>query len=425
MKVVYLAAGAGGMYCGSCMRDNRLAATLIELGHDVTLVPLYTPLRVDEPDVSSGRIYYGGINVYLQQSVPIFRRTPAVVDRLLDSPALLRAAGRMAAGTRAENLGELAVSVLRGEHGAQGKELDKLIEGLRDLRPDIINLPNLMFAGVAGRLRSTFGVPVLCTLSGEDLFIDQLPDLFRHQALQLIAERSRDIDGFVAVTRYFGDHAGQVFGLRRERVHYVPMGIRVDDHVEARPEVNEPFTIGYLARICPEKGLATLCEAFIRLRREGRRCRLRIAGYLGSSDRQYFHAALARLRDRGCAADVEYVGEATRERKMEFLRGLHVLSVPTRYHEAKGLYILEALASGVPVVQPRHGSFPELIEDTGGGLLYDPDDADALSGALARTMDDESLRRSMGAAGRSAVRDRYTDKVMAARTWALYEMFHS
>ena len=56
MRVVYLIAGAGGMYCGSCLRDNRLAATLIKQGRDVVLVPLYTPIRTDEADVSEGLI---------------------------------------------------------------------------------------------------------------------------------------------------------------------------------------------------------------------------------------------------------------------------------------------------------------------------------------------------------------------------------
>ena len=425
MKVVYLAAGAGGMYCGSCMRDNRLAATLIAQGRDLTLVPLYTPLRLDEPDASSGPTYYGGLNVYLQHANPLFRRTPDALNRLLDAPLLLRAAGRLAGATKPADLGPLTVSVLRGQHGELRRELAKLIDGLRPLQPDLINLPNLMFAGVAQPLRHAFNVPILCTLSGEDLFLDQLPDPFRTQARDLIAEKSRDIDGFIAVTRYFADHAASSFRLPRDRVHLVPMGIRAHEHRPAKPDPDHPFTIGYLARICPEKGLAALCDAFIKLRRDGRPCRLRIAGYLGPVDRAFFNATLAHLADAGFADDVEHVGEVTREAKLAFLETLQVLSVPTVYREAKGFYVLEALAGGVPVVQPRHGSFPELIQDTGGGLLYDPADPDALPQTIARLMDDETLRVSLARAGSQAVRLRYTDTMMAAATWTLYENFHA
>src|ERR1043165_1330623 len=89
MKIIYLAAGAGGMYCGSCLHDNTLAAALLALGEDVLLVPTYTPLRTDEPNVSIDRVFFGGINVYLQEKSSLFRHTPWWMDRWLDHPALL------------------------------------------------------------------------------------------------------------------------------------------------------------------------------------------------------------------------------------------------------------------------------------------------------------------------------------------------
>ena len=421
LKVVYLAAGAGGMYCGSCLRDNRLAATLIRQGRDVTLIPLYTPLRTDEPNVSAGRVLYGGINVYLQQRAPLLRRLPAAADLILDAPLLLRAAGRWAARTRPQDLGDLTVSVLQGEAGAQVRELGKLVAALRRSPPDLINLPNLMFAGVARRLRGAFNVPIVCTLSGEDLFLDQLTEPYRAQAFELIRTRAADVDAFIAMTRYFGGHAARHFGLPSDRIHSVPMGIGAEEFPGAEPAPDQPFTIGYLARICPEKGFETLCRAFVALRRRGRDCRLRVAGYLGPADRAYLDRFTAYLRDSGFSQDCEFVGEVTRSDKLRFLSGLHVLSVPTVYPEAKGFYVLEALACGVPVVQPAHGSFPELIEATGGGVLCDPGDPERLAESITRLMDDEPLRRELGRAGRDAVRRSFTDTVMAERTWALYE----
>lgn len=109
--------------------------------------------------------------------------------------------------------------------------------------------------------------------------------------------------------------------------------------------------------------------------------------------------------------------------KLEFFQSLDVLSVPTIYRESKGLFVLESLACGVPVVQPRHGSFPELIEATGGGRLYEPGDADALADAIAELMDDPALRAKLGEAGRNAVRASFSDEVMAEETWKVYERF--
>jgi len=405
------------------MRDNRVAATLIAQGRDVVLIPLYTPLRTDETDVSREPVYYGGINVFLQQQVPAFRHAPAWLTRLLDMPALIRGAMRLSSHTDPATLGALTVSVLKGEHGAQQRELAKLIDGLRSIEPDLTTLPNLMFVGVARSLKDALHVPVLCTLSGEDVFLDELPEPYRREAFDLIRECSRDADGFVATTAYFAGHAATHFGLPRDRVHVVPLGVHVEDFAQAAEPPSSPFTIGYLARICPAKGLAGLCEALVHLRKDGRDCRVRAAGYLGPADRPYLDNVRAYLDQHHAGNAFDYLGEVSRTEKIDFLRSLHVFSVPTVYHEAKGVYIIESLAAGVPVVQPRHGSFPELVEATGGGLLYDPTGPEALATTIARLMDDDALRRRLADQGRQAVRKSFTDVVMADQTWALFESY--
>ncbi|MFQ5807787.1 MAG: glycosyltransferase family 4 protein [Phycisphaerae bacterium] len=426
MRVACLAAGAGRMYCGSCMHANRLAATLIAEGRDVVLIPLYTPLRTDEPDASQRRVFYGGINVYLQQVVALFRHTPWFFDWLLDAPALLRGLGRLTSSTRPEALGALTLSVLKAEHGAQRKELEKLVVGLRQLRPDLLHLPNLMFVGLARQLKANVGAPVLCGLVGEDVFLDRLPEPYRSDVFEAIRQRAEDVDGFVALTEYYAKHAAQYFGLPSDRVHRIAMGIRAADFSEAAAPADEPFTIGYLARICPEKGLAELCEAFVRLRRAGKDCRLRVAGYLGKADRPYFDRVLPAIRQAGLDDNAfEYVGEVTRQEKHRFLRSLHVLAVPTTYPESKGLYVLEALAAGVPVVLPSHGSCPELIDATGGGLLHEAANSRALAEVLARLMGDSALRRRLAADGRDAVHKSFTADRMAAQAWQLFQQFAS
>lgn len=424
MRIVFLAAGAGGMYCGSCLHDNRLAAALRAQGRDVVLVPLYTPLRTDEPDVSTRRVYYGGLNVYLQHATRFFRRTPWFLDRLLDVRFLLRAVGRLAASTQPAALGEMTLAVLRGEDGPQRKELEKLIAGLRQLKPDLVQLPNLMFIGAARRLKAELRVPVLCELTGEDLFLDRLPDPCRAQAFELIRGRAGHVDGFIALTDYYAQHATGHFGLPPDRVYRIPMGVRTADLADSPAPPDTPFTIGYLARVSPEKGVAELGRAFALLRRAGRACCVRVAGYLSPSDRPHLERAKAELHAAGVAKDeFEYVGEVSRAQKLAFLRSLHVLSVPATYAEAKGFYVLEALAAGVPVVQPAHGSFPELVNATGGGLMYEPGNAQALADTLARLMDDPPLRRQLADRGRAAVHASFTVEHMAAQAWQLYERF--
>lgn len=425
MRIAYFASGAAGMFCGSCLRDNRIAATLMEQGRDVVLLPLYTPLRTDERDVSQSPVLYGGINVYLEQKSSLFRRVPRWLTRWFDAPSLLNLLSRWSGSVDAKSLGPLTVSVLKGEHGAQARELEKLLEALQQLRPAIVQLPNLPFLGVARKIKETLGVPVFCTLSGEDIFLDELTEPFKSQAFALIREQSAFVDCFISTSRYYAHHCVEHFGLPGDRVRAVPMGIRVEDFA-AKPAspVHRPFTIGYLARICPEKGLPQLCEAFSLLCHEGRDCFLRIAGYLAPTQQAMVDGLRDYLRQPATAGRFEFVGELSRTDKIEFLHSLDVLSVPSVYHEAKGLYVLEALACGVPVVEPDYGSFPELIEATQGGVLYDAKSGTrGLATALAGLMDRADDRKSMGERGRHAVLDRFNDRVMAQDIWKLYEQF--
>src|SRR6516164_3430297 len=145
MRIAYITAGAAGMFCGSCMRDNTLVAELQRQGHDALLIPTYTPIATDEADVSQSRVFFGGINVYLQQKLGLFRHTPWIMDRLLDRPRLLRWVSRFAVKTRAEDLGDLTISMLKGEHGHQRKEIDKLVGWLADeVKPEVVNLTNAL-----------------------------------------------------------------------------------------------------------------------------------------------------------------------------------------------------------------------------------------------------------------------------------------
>ena len=428
MKIAYIAAGAADMYCGSCLHDNSLAAALQRLGHDAVLIPTYTPLRADGPDVSTDRVFFGALNVYLQQKAAAFRHTPPTFSRplewLLDRPGLIRRAARLGASTDPTELGDLTYSILQGEEGFQAKELEKLVVWLRDdLRPDVVHLTNSMFAGFARELKRELGVPVICSLQGEDLFLDQLHEPWKTRVRDLLRERARDIDAFQVNSAWYAETmAGYLGGIDPRRMFVVPLGLNLNGHTAPPLRApDEPLTIGYLARICPEKGLHQLVEAFRLLAAQTPAVRLRVAGYLGARDRAYLHELEARIADWGLAGSYEHVGEVDREEKIRFLQSLDILSVPTTYREPKGLFVLEALASGVPVVQPRHGAFPEMIEATGGGLLVEPDSPEDLARGIGSLLRNPALRRELGERGREAVHTRFNARAEAEATVQGYE----
>jgi glycosyltransferase involved in cell wall biosynthesis len=429
MKIAYITAGGAGMFCGSCMRDNTLTAALHKQGHDALLIPIYTPIRTDEEDVSQERIFFGGINVYLQQKSWLFRHTPWLLDRLLDAPRLLKWVSRFAVKTRAEDLGALTVSVLEGEHGKQRKEVAKLVEWLvSEVKPEIINLTNALIAGIVPELKRRLHVPILCTLQGDDIFTEFLPEPHRTRTLELIRERCREIDGFVATCGYYAEFMSEYFEIPREKIHVVRPGINLRGHGAPRPPRSaEPFTIGYFARICPEKGLHVLVDAFGRLKEMPgtENVCLRVAGWLGENHRPYLDDLRKRLESRGLASAFEHVDCPDHETKVRFLSSLDVLSVPTTYREPKGLYVLEALANGVPVVQPAHGSFPELVAMTGGGLLADPNDPADLASVLHALIHDRERGHELGRVGREAVHAHFHADRMAEETAAVYRRYVS
>jgi glycosyltransferase involved in cell wall biosynthesis len=426
MKIAYITAGAGGMFCGSCLHDNTLVAALVRQGHDALLVPTYTPIRTDEPDVSQKRIFLGGINVYLQQKLGLFRHTPWFLDRLLDYRPLLRWVARFAVKTRAEDLADLTLSILEGEHGHQKKEVAKLVRWLADeIKPDVVHLTAALLSGLVHEIKRTLRVPVLCSLQGDDIFLESLPESHRSRCLALVRVHCREIDGFVATSAYYADFMTEYLSIPRSKIEVVHPGLNLAGHGGPRPDTPRPFTIGYFARICPEKGLHVLTEAFHLFKQTPgtEECRLHVSGWLGGNHHTYFQDIRDKLRQRRLMDHFQHIESPDHDSKVRFFHGIDVLSVPTIYREPKGLYVLEALANGVPVVQPRHGSFPELIEATGGGLLVQPDDPHDLSRVLRQLFDNPAHRAELGKKGKEAVHARFHAERMATETGALYARF--
>ena len=255
MNIVQITPGAGGMYCGNCFRDNALVRQLRQMGHTALMAPLYLPLKLDEADTSQGTpIFFSGVNVYLEQKAPFFRHAPQWLHQWLASPALLGWAARFAAKTRPEDVGDLTLSMLRGEHGNQAREVDDLVKWLQTQRePDVICLSNCLLAGLIRRLKAELPCPVVCMLQGEDSFLDALPSNHRTAVWATLAERLQEADLFVAPSRYFAERMRERLGLSGEKMRVVFNGISLEGYETAleTPATPQPPVIGYFARMCP------------------------------------------------------------------------------------------------------------------------------------------------------------------------------
>lgn len=420
MRIFQLTPGTGHFYCGSCLRDGALVRALRARGNDALAVPLYLPFVLEEEGGSGNgsepSVHMGGINMYLQQKLPLLGHMPRFLADQLDRPGLLRWASARGGMTDSADLGPMTVSMLHGESGRQARELDKLVEWMAEQPPpDVISLSNVMLAGMVRRLKQAFDVPVVSSLQGEASFLDGLPSPHRDEAWNALRERAADVDAFVAVSAWYGDQMRARLGIAPERMHVVHNGI------DARELAATPWsppavpTIGFLARLCREKGLPTLVEAFLRLKRDGAfpGLRLRACGAMLAADEPLVAELSRRVAHAGHGDDFDVLPNVDRPDKLRFLRSLSVFSVPATYGESFGLYLLEALAAGVPLVQPRHGAFPELLEATGGGLSCEPDDPADLASVLARLLADGPAARELSERGRRAVLERFTEERMA------------
>jgi glycosyltransferase involved in cell wall biosynthesis len=419
------------MYCGNCLRDNALVAALRQLGHNVLMVPLYLPLTLDESDQSAGTpVFFSGINVYLDQQSNWFRKAPKWLHQLLARPSLLKWAARQSAKTQASSLGPLTLSMLRGEAGHQARELDDLLIWLKaQPAPDVIFLSNALLLGMARKLKKELGRPLVCMLQGEDYFLDSLPEPHRQGCWETLAMCAQQADLFVAPSHYFAQVMGKRLGVHMDRIKVVYNGLNLDGferldaeaiseklgHGAAATDPSRPPVLGYLARMCREKGLDTLVDAFIAVREREKvpGLKLCVVGSLGPADEPLVKDLQNRLRTADLEADATFHPNVDRTEKLRLLQSFSVFSVPALYGEAFGLYLIEALAAGVPVVQPRTAAFPELIEQTAGGVLYDHRNKDALAHAIEALLLAPGRARALGVAGRDVVFQRFSAEAMA------------
>ena len=411
------------------MHDNALARALSEQGWNIQLVPTYTPIRTDEDDFSEDQVLFGGLNVYLQQKIPFLRYVPTVLDRFLDSPGLIRRLTSQARETDVKTMGKLAHSMLLGSKGNQRKEVRRVCEWLAKSNPDLIIFSNILIGGCIHEIKQVLNVPVLVTLQGDDVFLDSLNEPFKTKCIAQIKQIVKMVDGFILQSEFFRDYMSDYFSINPAKIYVTPLGLDINDFERFlnrdASRQSETKTIGYLARLAREKGLHHLVDAFIKLKSKPGtdHIKLLIAGWLGPEHKSYADEQWKRLAASGLSTQYKYLGEVEREAKLGFFEQIDLLSVPTEFLEPKGLYALEALAAGVPVVLPAHGAFPELIGQSGGGLLFEPGNTSQLAQSLNDLLADDQLRELLATRGQQFVHQHRSASAMASSTSELIKSF--
>ena len=417
MTFAFLTPGTGSYYCGACMRDNALAKSLYAAGHKVALLPMYLPLQLDEEKLEQpgDPIFFGGINVFLQHKLPFFHLIPRWLHSLLNHSGLLRSVAKHSHMTSAREHGEMALAMLRIEDSPFGSELDKLIDFLATEKPDILCLGTALQAGMIRQLKQRLGVKIICTFQGEDSFLDGLPEPYRTNCWAELRKRLADADRVVAPSQFYADLMRRRLDAPDLRIDIMPNGIDLEGYIPPSP--TQPPVIGYLARMIREKGIELLVSAFIHLRKNLNHpdARLHIAGACTTGDEALVSSLKQQLATVGLTDSVTWSPNLSREQKTGFLSTLTLFSVPATYPEAFGLYLVEALAAGVPVVQPNTSSFPEILATSQAGLLVPPNDPAALAQAWHDLIQNPAALQTFRENGRHAAVQSYSMQAMRDR----------
>ena len=424
MNIIQIIPGSGGsFYCGNCLRDSKYFNALRAEGHHVTKIPMYLPLFADEHDISEVPIFYGAISLYLKQVYPIFRKAPGWLDKLLNSKPMMKMAASMAGSTRAKGLEDMTVSMLLGEEGQQKEELDHMVNWIAEhCKPDIIHISNALLLGLARRLKDKIGVPVLCTLQDEDVWIDPMQPKFQKKIWDLMHERAKDVDILVSVSDFFADVMKERMNLPDEKVKTIHLGVDIEDYKYISTKEKER-NVGYISRMCHKDGFDIVVDAFIELKKKPGFEDVKLIATGGSTgdDARFNKKQKLKLKENNLLDSFDILPDFEGKEVNDFFKRVSLVSVPVRIGEAFGMYMIESMASGVPVVQPALGAFPEIIKISGGGVTYMPNTPQKLSETWADLLSNPEKLEELSKKGYEGTTKKFNIHNHAKEIITLYE----
>ena len=423
MQIVHIVPGSGGsFYCGNCLRDSKYVRGLKKAGVDVIKIPMYLPLFADEHDLEGIPVFYGAISLYLKHKYPFLKKAPAWFDKILNSKPALKFAASMAGSTNPVGLEDMTISMLLGETGEQKEELDHLIEWLdQHCKPDVIHLSNALLLGLAKRIKEKLDVLVVCTLQDEDVWVNAMDENFKKKTWNLMKEKARDVDIFFSVSEYYAKVMQPLLDIPEKKLRIQPITIDPADYAYINAK-EKPLNIGYISRMCECNGLEVLIDAFILLKKNEsmNKVNLVVTGGSTGDDDAFMKKMHKKIHEAGLDHSVDFHKDFE-DGRHAFFEKVSVVSVPVLEGEAFGLYLLESMASGVPIVQPELGAFPEIVEKAKGGITFRPNDPAALAKALTNLLNDPDKISLLSRRGREGVEKHYNIHDQASQTIKIYE----
>lgn len=424
MNIIQIIPGSGGsFYCGNCLRDSKYVDALRKQGHQVIKIPMYLPLFADEHDLAGIPVFYGAVSMYLKQVYPVFRKAPRWFDRMLDSKPMLKIAASMAGSTNAKGLEDMTESMLLGEEGKQREELERMVDWIADnCHPDVIHISNALLLGLAHKLKEKLQIPVVCSLQDEDVWVDAMEPVFQQHIWNLMSRKATDVDAFISVSHFFAGVMKDKMKLPDPKVHSIYLGVAHEDYTYINSS-EKPRNIGYLSRMNHENGFDIVVDAFIELKKKPGFGVVKLVATGGSTgaDTRFIKNLKKKIRKNGLEQAVDFHEDFEGQGRFDFFAKVALVSVPVRNGEAFGMYLLEAMASGVPVVQPALGAFPEIVERSGGGIIYPENTPAQLASAWEKLIANPEQLKALSLQGYEGIKQHFDIGTLSGKMVKLYE----
>jgi glycosyltransferase involved in cell wall biosynthesis len=417
MKILFILPGAGdSFYCGNCFRDNLQAQALRKAGHEVIIMPLYLPLKhhAFQSDVP---LFFPATTYYVEQKMFGKRKMPSWMKRMLGAEVLLDMASSLSGTTTAEGMEDMTLSMIEGEGHAFEENVKQLIDWVKQSeKPDIIQLSSSLLLGIAKELKKETGIPIVCSLQDEEVWIDSLKSEFVEKAWKGVSDNAKYVDRFITTSYYYQQIVKEKLP-QLGSVDVIYPGIDIAKYQSGDYPVDP--TIGFFYRMNELDGLDILADAFVILKKRGSvpHLKLRIGGGYMSPDKKLVRQVKRTLKPY--ASDVVIEDSYDMEKHADFYRKVSLLSVPLRFQEGVGLYLCEAFAAGRPAVEPNTGSFAEIVGQA--GLIYEPNDARHLADALEKILTDKQMYDRCKEQALALAKERYDDMSSAKRLTELYD----
>jgi glycosyltransferase involved in cell wall biosynthesis len=329
----------------------------------------------------------------------------------------------MAGSTDAKGLEEMTESMLLGEEGLQKDELEKMVDWMAEhCYPDIIHLSNALLLGLAHRIKEKMDVPVVCSLQDEDVWVDVMKPEHRHRVWKLMQEKSADVDAFIAVSQYFRLFMMEKLAIPAEKIFPVYLGVDPLEY-EYINATQKKRNLGFISRMCYDNGLDIAVDAFIILRQTAgfEDVNFIITGGHTAVDHKYIARLKRQLRKAGLESSVIFEEKFEEKERRDFFRKVALATVPVRNGEAFGMYLMELMASGIPIVQPDLGAFPEIVALSGGGITYSPNMPDVLADTWRQILTDKDRISQLSSRARAGIEQHFNIHLHAREMVSVYE----